>query len=110
MWLGKRSYGIYIYHYPVIFFCTRLLHLNNQWLLIGIELVITLLITEISYGFLEQPILHFKLNEPLMEQRRFNKPMGVLLASLIVITAFGLLTTSKPTEAPYHLASALHKN
>lgn len=110
VWLGKRSYGIYIYHYPVIFFCTRLLHLNNQWLLIGIELVITLLITEISYGFLEQPILHFKLNEPLMEQRRFNKPMGVLLASLIVITAFGLLTTSKPTEAPYHLASALHKN
>lgn len=49
--VGRRSYGIYLYHYPVLAWVSR--H-RGGWLF---AFFLTLVITELSYRFVEQPIL-----------------------------------------------------
>jgi len=55
-WLGVRSYGIYIWHYPVIVLFFPLSDGENSILHILIQIGITLLIASISWRFIEQPI------------------------------------------------------
>jgi peptidoglycan/LPS O-acetylase OafA/YrhL len=49
--IGRRSYGIYLYHYPIL---TWVSHHRGGWLL---SLALTLAVAEISYRFVEQPLL-----------------------------------------------------
>lgn len=56
-WLGVRSYGVYLWHYPVIVLTTPLVdtagaHVVRDTLQIGA----TLLIAELSWRFIESPI------------------------------------------------------
>ena len=57
-WIGKRSYGIYLWHWPV-FVVTRpvldIAFLSAGWLLVP-RLAIVVGIAALSYRFLEQPI------------------------------------------------------
>ena len=67
VWLGKRSYGFYLWHWPV-FQLTRPLgdqsvlnatapDLHVSWLAaLAIRLLITVALTEVSYRFLEMPV------------------------------------------------------
>ncbi len=53
-WISERSYGIYLWHYPVI-----LLISNGQkaaWQIHILEILLTLLISALSYRFIETPI------------------------------------------------------
>lgn len=53
-WISERSYGIYLWHYPVI-----LLISNGQkaaWQVHILEILLTLLISALSYRFIETPI------------------------------------------------------
>lgn len=56
-WLGKRSYGIYLYQFPVMIFyenqVKNIAHL--PWLHNLIQLTLILLISEISYRLVEKP-------------------------------------------------------
>lgn len=52
-WLGQRSYGLYLWHWPIF----RLVAPENQELSgLGLRLGLTLVVTEASYRFLETPI------------------------------------------------------
>jgi peptidoglycan/LPS O-acetylase OafA/YrhL len=71
--LGKISYGIYMYHFPLVFLTVVLLGMlgmsSSVWypiLLYVISLASTLLVATISYLWFEQPILNL--------QRRPTKP------------------------------------
>jgi len=58
-WIGKVSYGLYIWHYPVHVFIGGLAFFNKFWepvIIIGL----TLIITSISYYKLELPFLKLK--------------------------------------------------
>lgn len=56
-WLGTRSYGIYLWHYPVIVLGTPVHEIGNPvyWHIV-LQLVIILIIAELSYRFIETPI------------------------------------------------------
>lgn len=56
-WIGKRSYGIYLWHYPIIVLSTPVYEIGNQtgWRVCA-QLVITFIIAELSYRFIETPI------------------------------------------------------
>ncbi|MBZ0281489.1 MAG: acyltransferase [Anaerolineae bacterium] len=57
-WLGKISYGIYMYHAPVIYL---LLIANLRDVpLYFFGIAITLLVAHLSYNYLEKPFLHLK--------------------------------------------------
>lgn len=56
-WIGSRSYGIYLWHYPIIMLTTPVHDLGNPvlWRVI-LQVAATFIIAELSYRYLEQPI------------------------------------------------------
>lgn len=58
-WLGQRSYGIYLWHYPVIVLTTGE-SAADGWhpLRTGLQLAAILLLAALSYRYVEQPIRH----------------------------------------------------
>lgn len=100
--IGKRSYGIYLYQYPVmIFYESKVKNIaNNLWLHTLIEIVIILILSELSYRFVEMPLKNFdygatwsKLKEavsgPWKSPKRIGQ--GVVLA-VLAVCVFGLAT------------------
>jgi peptidoglycan/LPS O-acetylase OafA/YrhL len=64
-YLGKISYGMYVYHLPVIWFVERLSEQRIEgglphWLRVIISLSVTILIATLSFYLLERPILNLK--------------------------------------------------
>ena len=62
-WAGTHSYGIYLYHFPVFFLLENLRQSHNLFNFLGVSVlrfVITFLIAELSYRYVEQPFLKFK--------------------------------------------------
>ncbi|WP_051350992.1 acyltransferase family protein [Sulfobacillus thermosulfidooxidans] len=56
-WLGVRSYGIYLWHYPVIVFTTPLATMGTPNILRGfLQILASIGIAALSWHFLEQPI------------------------------------------------------
>lgn len=63
VWIGNRSYGIYLYHFPIIMAleCLRVEHsVANFAMVFVMRLVATLVVSDISYRFIERPILRLK--------------------------------------------------
>ncbi|MBU8788124.1 MULTISPECIES: acyltransferase family protein [Bacillus] len=56
-WVGTRSYGIYLWHYPVIVLSTPVQEIGNPvYWHAAVKVAATLILAELSYRFLEQPI------------------------------------------------------
>jgi peptidoglycan/LPS O-acetylase OafA/YrhL len=55
-WFGVRSYGIYIWHYPILVLFFPVSGGENSIASIFIQMVIILLVASISWRFIEQPI------------------------------------------------------
>lgn len=57
VWLGKRSYGIYLWHYPIIVLTTPVIEIGQPSIArVTLQLIAILLVAEASYRFIEQPI------------------------------------------------------
>ena len=56
-WIGTRSYGIYLWHYPILLLLIPRNIADNApvWLLI-VFLAVTFIVSELSYRFVENPI------------------------------------------------------
>ena len=62
-WVGKRSYGIYLYHLPLFLFFKKLQILpdvTSLAIINPLRIGITLIVAELSYRYLEQPFLNLK--------------------------------------------------
>lgn len=60
-WIGERSYGLYLWHWPVhVLIAAAVPALQaspgGHWLLGGLALAVTVLAAQLSYVFVEQPI------------------------------------------------------
>lgn len=55
-WIGERSYGIYLWHYPIILLISG--GKKASWWIILIEIILTFLFSALSYHFVETPIRH----------------------------------------------------
>ena len=57
VWVGRRSYGIYLWHWPVMAMSRPEVDLNvSLWILVPAQVAITLLAAELSYRYVEMPI------------------------------------------------------
>lgn len=54
--VGERSYGLYLWHWPVFVLVTAAAPELDPWLVGGIALAITIVAATLSYRFVEQPI------------------------------------------------------
>lgn len=64
-YLGKISYGLYVYHFPIIWFSTRIRDIpafvNTSFEQVSLlAFFITIVIASLSYHFLEKPFIHMK--------------------------------------------------
>ncbi|QED46935.1 acyltransferase family protein [Cytobacillus dafuensis] len=94
-WIGSRSYGIYLWHYPIIVLGTPVQDIGNPvlWRVI-LQLVITLIIAELSYRYIEMPIRkhgfrtffsqHFTINFINWKKNTFVRGISTLLITLIL--------------------------
>lgn len=68
-YLGTISYGIYLYHAPVILTLQRLLHRDSGFLFFGLGLVVPICVAALSWHLYEQPILKIKERFPYRTRR-----------------------------------------
>ena len=104
VWVGVRSYGLYLYHWPIFQIYrksagTPLTVEQFGWLMLA-----SLIVTELSYQFIEMPIRRGKLMPYLRTLRasisdsqaivRRRAGSAVLVVSLLPIFAVGALVTA----------------
>jgi peptidoglycan/LPS O-acetylase OafA/YrhL len=81
-WIGVRSYGIYLWHYPVILFMNSNVNTGGiHYGKVSLELTLTFLLAAISYSFVEKPIRQGNF--------RFRVKNSLAIATSIVLL-FGL--------------------
>ena len=71
-YLGKISFGIYVYHLITIAACTRLAaHYagSNPWLIGGTSFAVTILVATLSYSLFERRFLVYKERLTLVKSR-----------------------------------------
>jgi peptidoglycan/LPS O-acetylase OafA/YrhL len=57
VWVGKRSYGLYLYHWPVFMLLRPEVDVaGGRWPTLAVQLALTVAIAEASYRWIEQPI------------------------------------------------------
>jgi len=62
-WIGRRSYGIYLYHFPIFLALGILLREHspvNYLLITALRFAVTIFVAEVSYRFIERPVLRYK--------------------------------------------------
>ncbi|MEA5020882.1 MAG: acyltransferase family protein [Gordonibacter sp.] len=56
VWIGKRSYGIYLWHYPLLLLMNPNPSVETPWWLYLLQLVVVFACAAFSYRFVENPI------------------------------------------------------
>ena len=62
-WIGRRSYGIYLYHFPIFLALGILIRGHrpvNYLLVTALRFGLTIFVAAVSYRFIERPVLRYK--------------------------------------------------
>jgi peptidoglycan/LPS O-acetylase OafA/YrhL len=81
--LGRRSYGMYVYHWPVFLVLAKLLPEAARWQLVPLQLAATVAIAWASFTWLEEPIRSGR--RPASSTRA--RPALALALSLVIVAA-----------------------
>ena len=98
-WIGDRSYSIYLWHYPIILLISK--GIKASWWITLIEIVLSVVLAELSYRFIETPIRHGIIGEYLnilrsrpKSRQEKKRQIQVARRSLKVIAGTFVLTVS----------------
>jgi peptidoglycan/LPS O-acetylase OafA/YrhL len=94
-YVGRISYGLYLWHWPVIVFMTAEDTGLSGQALNAFRLALTAAITVVSFHFLEQPILRGRLKPRLA---RIALPVSIV--GVLVVILLGTATTPDPNFKP----------
>lgn len=117
-WIGKRSYGIYLYQYPVlVFFESKINVADHSFLYALIEVALIIVLSDLSYRFLELPLQHFDYSKTWSTLKEFcrrdssygNKRWYMLIPGLIVLLAVVGATTGTTSGSEAKKDTALEK-
>ncbi|WP_353987312.1 acyltransferase family protein [Ruicaihuangia caeni] len=98
-WIGTRSYGLYLWHWPVYVLLLDALPTwqgaEFMWPLAALSLAITVVAAELSYRFVEQPVRRLGFRATLSAYRRaWDAPRSRIAAAAItaVVATAGTAT------------------
>jgi peptidoglycan/LPS O-acetylase OafA/YrhL len=102
-WIGVRSYGIYLWHYPIIILTTPIINTDglNIWR-ITLQIGATFIISALSYRFVETPIRTGRIKFTLTAYRKLTfLQQRIVLGSCVVLFALiigmGVVFSGKTT-------------
>lgn len=106
-WIGIRSYGIYLWHYPILTLTTPKVNAGDFSPIRAIlQFLMIIMIAQISWKFIEKPIRQGALRNIQFKNLRLqNVALGVKLALICAvfvssIAVLGLSKASKAKENP----------
>lgn len=103
-WIGERSYGIYLWHWPLLILLGAAFGASlPPWAIGLITLIITVVVAALSYTFVEQPIRLLGLRATA--KKFFSFKMGTARSRAVSVTLAALLIITIPTTA-YAVATA----
>lgn len=109
VWLGKRSYSIYLWHYPLLLLMNPVADVNDTpWWLMIIQVLVVLAAAEFSYRFIETPFRKGALGKVIARVRAGKvsvpalvrtRPVPVVAAAAVALVAVGGLIFVPNTSA-----------
>ncbi|HEY7437908.1 MAG TPA: acyltransferase family protein [Acidimicrobiia bacterium] len=110
-YLGERSYGIYLWHWPIYQITRPVLDVSlTGWANLTLRFAMTLGMAELSYRFVEQPIRHGALGRWFARMREASGAEWGTMArrtlatigggALLVVLVFVGLATARPAPPP----------
>ena len=115
VWIGKRSYGLYLYHWPVFVLMRPEIDVPwGRWPTFVAQVAVTLAITEVSYRWIEQPIRRrgFKpwiawVTEPLRRRSPQAAALWPVIAGVFVVgLTIGLIQGSSSPPLAEEIAAS----
>ncbi|WP_258207487.1 acyltransferase family protein [Paenibacillus radicibacter] len=110
-WIGVRSYGIYLWHYPIIALTTSKIGTeSNLQLLILLQVAASFILAALSYRFIETPIRSGAMDQLWRQMRTcewwqgcltVNKGRGLIVGCssiLLLISIIGLILVPVPAH------------
>jgi peptidoglycan/LPS O-acetylase OafA/YrhL len=120
-WIGQRSYGIYLWHWPVFMITRPQLDVPLEgWRVLVLRLALTLVLAELSYRYVETPIRRGALGRAwreLREAQGFRRRQlslmwgGAAMSVVTICVALGVaVSQAQQPERPSYLPSvnAIH--
>ena len=102
-WIGKRSYGLYLWHWPVFQLTRPRVDVDiDGWQLFLVRIIVTLIIVEISYQFIERPIRERRFLNSLrtaFSKTKIKVSLGKLAA--IALALIGCFITLEQVQAEW---------
>ena len=98
-WVGERSYGIYLWHWPVIVLLAGVNARPSAGVVVA-EAVLVLVIAALSYRYIEQPIRTGSLQRRLAKHPRRYRLEVIGAGAVGLITAFAILFVTPSSLNP----------
>jgi peptidoglycan/LPS O-acetylase OafA/YrhL len=95
--LGRISYGVYLWHWPLFLFVTADATGLSRWPLLAVRVLGTLAVAVLSYYLIERPIRHGALVRLLPRRLPTTVTVG---AFGVMIAVIGLATAPPPERVP----------
>ncbi len=98
-WIGERSYGIYLWHWPIILLVTGVNTRPSAGVVVG-EAALVLLAASLSFRFVEEPIRRGRAQRWLSQYSRRFQLEVVGAAALALVAAFAVLYVTPSSLNP----------
>jgi peptidoglycan/LPS O-acetylase OafA/YrhL len=80
IYLGRISFGLYIFHTMMLFACLKVLgHIASWWLIPPAALAMTIIVASVSYRWFETPFLQLKVRFQRARSGKIEEPIVVCI-------------------------------
>lgn len=91
VWLGKRSYSIYLWHFPLLTLMNPVADISQKpWWATVLQLLVVLAVAEASYRFIETPFRHGLAGKAVASLRAGEKPVELARRHKLPVAATGV--------------------
>jgi Predicted acyltransferases len=102
-YIGKRSYGIYLYQIPIMIFYEAKVQTiaDHVWRHVFIEILLILIVSELSYQFVEKPLRYFNYRQTwsvlkkqfVSSKWNVQRVLTYVSLAVVLVALYGVITS-----------------